>query len=185
MTASSGVVEEFAALPMEERIAILPSMRANLEQDLGLVSGKPRPAESGRNRIITRGMLDGMTIGRGGGAYFSFETGLNDYNQGPDLELQNGRFYSGFYGGCYGAIHRLDEVDFKDVTEAHVPSDLKSSANFTREIKRQYPAPLCKTGEVYVVRSDRGDEYDVLAVFKVLEMDEYGAWFDWRVLRVY
>lgn len=185
MSLTTGVIEEFAALSLEDRVGVLPAMRANLEMELGLVSGDPRPASSGHNRIITRGLLDGMTIGRGGGAYFSFETGLNDYNQGPDLELQGGEFQSGFYGGCVGAVHRLEGVSFAEVSVMHVPEDLRDARGLTREASRNYPDPRCKVGEVYVVRSDRAEEYDVLAAFRVTEVDAYGAFFDWRVLKVY
>ncbi len=60
---------------------------------------------AGINRILERGkfdQLDGVEGYRGGGAYFSFTTRTNDYNQRPDLEFQHGAFSSGFYGGQLG-----------------------------------------------------------------------------------
>ena len=169
---------------MEEKMRVLPEMRETIEQELGLVSGPPRIAEAGHNRILNRGRFDGMTVGRGGGAYFSFETGLNDYNQGPDLELQGWGYSSGFYGGSVGFVTRLEGNNLDGVTMDDIPGELKK-ATVEHQDSRGFRSAVSAVGGVYAVRAYRSGASDILAIFQVTDQDEYGAGFDWKIMKVF
>ena len=121
-----------------------------------------------------------IRIGRGGGAYFSFTTRTNDYNKEPDLSLEQWRFLSGFYGGNRGYVIKLGaesiaEVSLDDVPKEFLAQDPKTLGQETRE-----PA---EAGGLYAVRSIRWDESDLLAALQVLERDENGLTFAWKVLK--
>ena len=169
-------------LSLEDRVALLPVLRASLDEDLGLVSGDSRSQSAGRNRILNRGRFEGLTIGRGGGAYFSFETGLNDYNQGPDLELQQWQFSSGFYGGSRGLVARLDAESLDEVSLAAIPAELQATRP---DRDHAFSRQAADVGGVYAVRAYRPGESDLLAALQVVDRDEYGLTFDWKVLKVY
>jgi len=147
-------------LSLEDRVAMLPELRASLDEDLGLVSRGAGHQTSGRNRILNRGRFEGMTVGRGGGAYFSFETGLNDYNQGPDLGLEQWGFHSCFYGSSIGLVTRLEVDSLDEVSLAMVPAALQA-AKPTRE--REFYGQPAEVGGVYAVRAFRPGESDLLA----------------------
>ena len=66
-------------------------------------------------RILPRGRFDALIERRGGGAYWSFVKRDNSYDKEPDLELQQGMFMSGFYGGNEGRLLDLGEMPLEDV----------------------------------------------------------------------
>jgi hypothetical protein len=136
-------------------------------------------------RILPRGRWERDTMVRGGGAYFSFSSGSNDYDKGPDIDFSQGEFSSGFYGGCFGHVVKLDGADLRTVRAENLPSWMRKSAQWLYEHRRGKTRARAEEGAVYAVRSVREDEADTLAVFRVLEMDDDGATFAWRVLERY
>ncbi|MEX1024242.1 MAG: RNA polymerase sigma factor [Planctomycetota bacterium] len=84
------------------------------ERYSGTVGESPRSfAEtSGFARILRRGEWDPLVEMRGGGAYYSFHSRSNDYDEEPELELQQGRYSSGFAGRDRGFLLDLGEVPF-------------------------------------------------------------------------
>ena len=164
-------------------MAALPAMRAGFDEDLGLVSEAGPPAETGTAWLMNRGRFDGVTVVRGGGAYFSFETGTNDYNQGPDLSLESWGFTSGFYGSTDGYVIRMDEVTLDSIRVADVPARLRT---LPLQRMNQDHRAACVEGGVYVVRSSRaGEGSDRLVASQVEEVTELGARIRWRLLKAY
>lgn len=131
------------------------------------------------NRILNRGQFDGMLSPRGGGAYFSFTSLTNDYDQAPDLELQQWYFMSGFAGRNWGHVVRLEADSLLEVELADVPVELQADVPPPRSRpKFQQVGP----DEVYVVRSIRVGESDILVALEVLSRDDYGVTFAWKTL---
>ncbi len=145
-----------------------------------------RIPNTGINRILERGKFEGVISQRGGGAYFSFTTRSNDYNQSPDLELQNGSFNSGFAGGDLGIVRMLSGMKLDQLTLSDLPSELTMEDAFdfaAYELRSRWEPPLAEAGSVYVICSVRWDESDLLAAFEVVDRDSAGATFIWRVLK--
>ncbi|MHC4847252.1 MAG: hypothetical protein ACYTEG_02225 [Planctomycetota bacterium] len=136
-------------------------------------------------RILQLGLLQGIKEPRGGGAYFSFETGSHSYNERPDLQLQHSRFHSGFYGSNIGRVVPVEVDGVADVTEKHLPEsfalDAREFYKQARAIREEKPAP--EQGTVYVIRSVRFGEADVIAAFEVLQTDTYGVTLAWKLLK--
>jgi hypothetical protein len=162
----------------------------------------------GMNRILRRGEFETLITPRGGGAYWSFAKRSNSYDEEPDLELQNERWHSGFYGGNKGWLldlgevpiesvepdpqrppHRLSEEDQKlwDFLWTERPADggYKERRDiFLREtMNRSRDSVPAVAGHTYLLRSILEEEHDVLVVFRDLERDDHGRTLVWRVLR--
>ncbi|MHC4837493.1 MAG: hypothetical protein ACYTF3_04820 [Planctomycetota bacterium] len=177
------VTAAFLALDLEDREAAMASMRAAFDEDLGLVGEAVPPAESGTSWLMNRGRFKDVTLVRGGGAYFSFETGTNDYNQGPDLSLAGWEFSSGFYGGTDGYVASLPAENLEAVQIADVPAPLTT---LPLQRLRDFDRAACVEGGVYAVRSSRAKEgSDRLVAFQVEEVTELGARIRWRLLKAY
>ncbi len=145
-------------------------------------------SDTGMNRILERGLFEGLLVPRGGGAYFSFSSGTNDYNQSPDIELQNGKFSSGFYGGNFGVVKLVPERSVVDFTLKEVSADLRDASpkKLYHDVRAsRVERPEARAGSLYVVRSVLWDESDLLAAFEVVEKDEYGATIVWRILKTF
>jgi hypothetical protein len=141
-------------------------------------------ADSGVNRILERGPFEGLTSARGGGAYFSFVSRKNDYNSAPDIELQQGRFSSGFAGGDFGIVIKLEKRTIETVSIADVPDYLlEEDANILYRRKRSHRSPQAEFDETYLVRSVQWRACDTLAAFQVVQDDEYGVTFVWKILK--
>lgn len=135
-------------------------------------------------RIVQRGLLQGIREPRGGGAYFSFETGSHSYNEKPDLELQRGRFHSGFAGGDFGLVVPIDVKSIADVTLDHLPESFKLEArDFYKQGRKMRDRPEAEQGTVYMIRSVRWSDADLIAAFEVLQTDDYGITFAWKFLQ--
>ena len=159
-----------------------------LTPDDGWVKKKPKGDAAGVHKILTRGRWDGQTFVRGGGAYFSFETTSNDYNQRPDLQLSKAwTLSSGFAGGDVGAVvpiqaKKLDKLEADDLPDWLTAPDAHA---FHDAMRTQPIEPAAAAvGQVYAIRSLRWGESDRLVVMKVLDRDEFGLTFAWKVLQV-
>lgn len=174
-------------LSLEERIALVEELRIGFSRDLltpapELLEQHPDLAEAEGvhiNRILNRGVFDGVTLERGGGAYFSFTSFTNDYNQDPDLELQQWYFTSGFAGGDWGHVVRLEAGSLEEVALDDLPAELRADVPPPRARGSREEVQV---GAVYAVRSIRLDQSDLLVALEVLQRDEYGVTFAWRPL---
>lgn len=156
---------------------------------------------TGLARILTRGRFDTLVEPRGGGAYWSFVTRSNSYNEEPDLELQAGWFSSGFSGGNDGRLLDLGDVALEDVRgEARsAPPGLgeveagRWHLLFTERPAGTRPSPFLAdlpgerrvkavVGHTYVLRSILEHRHDVLVAFRVLDEDAYGMTLVWHTL---
>ena len=153
-------------------------------------------------------------MARGGGAYFSFTSRTNNYDQGPDLGLEQKTFSSGFYGGCFGFVAKLEAGDLLTLTTADVPELLRKPAEELSQARRGRagrpgragtPGGVIRGGQggagggietlprrspavvgaLYAVRSVREGKADTLAAFTVIRIDEDGATIAWRILERY
>jgi beta-lactamase regulating signal transducer with metallopeptidase domain len=150
--------------------------------------------DAGRARLLQRGRYDGMTTIRGDGAYFSFATRSNSYDDEPDIEWQNEHFRTGFYGHNTGAFVDLGDVPLASVRLAHAPDVLTPDERDTwdRLQARELPAGLealdsasIVVGHTYLLRSVLEDEHDLLTAFRPVQRDAYGMTLEWRVLQRY
>lgn len=165
---------------------------------------------TGVARLLQGNRYDALLDGRGGGAYFSFASGTNDYDREPDLEFELSGYHSGFYGGARGFVLDIGSTPIEAVTEpfdvprrdlpsrdqdrwrfiAGVPSPEKgerehalSRADETRSSVLGFESVVpAKLGHSYLVRCILPNEHDILAVFTTAAMDEAGVWIVWRVL---
>lgn len=82
--------------------------------------------DAGIVKLLPRGKYDEVMRMRGAGAYYSFVRREQEYGQGSDIELQEGRFRVGFVVGDYGFFVPLGAVSIQDVAEAgaKVPASL-------------------------------------------------------------
>ncbi|MHC4939548.1 MAG: hypothetical protein ACYTHK_11310 [Planctomycetota bacterium] len=134
-------------------------------------------------RILERGLLQGVPEPRGGGAYFSFETRSHSYDKKPDIELQNGYFKSGFAGGDIGLVVPIDVKSVIDATLEHQPDAFKlDPPQFCKHARSARERATAETGKVYMIRSIRWRQADLVAAFEVLQRDEYGLTFAWKLL---
>jgi hypothetical protein len=178
---------DFEELSVQDKVELLAEQRAGLEAEL--LTPAPElllehaalvQTEGVRvNRLLNRGLFDDVTLVRGGGAYFSFTSLTNDYNQGPDLELQAWAFFSGFAGGNWGHVVRLDAQSLLEVGLEDVPAELRAEEPPPRSRKRP---EVVEVGSVHAVRSIRLGESDLLVALEVLQRDEHGVTFAWKLL---
>ena len=195
------VVASANAMPLEDHAALVDRLRSAFDKRLLTPSAEVLASfsdlvgrsDAGVARVITRGLFDGRTRVRGGGAYFSFVTGSNDYNKHPDIELQQGKFSSGFVGSDHGEFALLDARSVRNVSESDVPARLRgdpyalydgirtdrSSAALERR------RPDARLGQVYAVRSVHWGTHDTLGTFEVVDLDDRGVTIAWRRLRIY
>lgn len=82
-------------------------------------------------RILNRGAYPVLALVRGHGAYYSFAAGSHDYNQDPDIELQHGRFSSGFAGGDEGYFVDLGVLGARPLRRAAQRQDPAASPEIT------------------------------------------------------
>jgi hypothetical protein len=183
------------ALKLDDEIALMKRIQRSLDGKLltpsedawrGFESLRGR-ADAGVARILHRGVCAGLVTPREGGAYWSFTKRSNSYDDDPEIELQRGEFSTGFAGANTGSVVQLDDVDVASIAESSVPDDLRLTANEfdAKSGGRRSDRPKAETGATYVVRAILWDKCDVLAAFKVVAVDAYGATIAWRVLKVY
>ncbi|CAN5543470.1 hypothetical protein BH10ACI2_BH10ACI2_15830 [soil metagenome] len=155
-------------------------------------------------RILPRGMFkaeaesdsykdEDNPIGiRGGGAFYSFSTGLHSYNKTPEILFEKGLFLVGaFYGFNYGFIRDLGAVPLSDVSLENVEvmpltnyvypqriADIRSEQD-KREYKANgflYRGGITATiGHTYVVRTIIFDDADILVALTPLRKSNDGS----------
>jgi RNA polymerase sigma-70 factor (ECF subfamily) len=165
---------------------------------------------TGITRLLTRGRYDSIVEKRGGGAYYSFATGENDYDREPDIVVDQGVYGSGFYGSSAGLILDLGAIPVESVS-AEVGSEPAGLRDRSREawrflwtlraldegsqsgaISREDRTTASRLelvhgagselGHSYLVRSIVTGAHDVLAVFTTAARDEHGDWIAYKMI---
>jgi hypothetical protein len=200
-------LEELLALggPLREIVSerlLLPD--PTLEHQYGRVLALPA---SGTARILVRGQYEQAVTPRGGGAYWSFVTRSNSYNDEPDLELQDGHYGTSFYGGTSGFLLDMGRTDLEDLDPdaAHPPADLDEAQRASWTYMWQDPPPAddrggyalpsagrpaglrarvpATIGHTYLLRAILPGEHDVLVAFHAASEDAHGHHLVWRILK--
>ncbi|HEV8113762.1 MAG TPA: sigma-70 family RNA polymerase sigma factor [Planctomycetota bacterium] len=187
--------------------AKLFEMPAELKERIASLQGGER---TGVARLLTRGRYDAVIEKRGGGCYYSFASGENDYDREPDIELEQGMYRSGFYGSNTGLLLDLGAIPIDSVgaSAGKEPAGLNDRGRevwqFLWALKpvdggRQARAISgddeatsnrlelrrgvgAEVGHTYLLRSVLAGEHDVLAVFTTAARDEHGDWIAYRVI---
>ena len=139
---------------------------------------------SGIARVLERNNFDGQ------GAYFSFTSLQHDYQQYPDLSLEQGRLDSGFYGGNFGLFHNLGDVPIDAVSIDDLPGDWGNmSADEFAKLRDNFPhirphyRPLAQPDMTYLLRSLQYEDSDLIVAFRIVQQDRSGITFLWRILK--
>ena len=141
---------------------------------------------------------------REGGAYWSFGTRSNSFDEHPDLCLEQGQYRSASDGAVLLVgrmpLERVQAHDLADPLARELlerpmrhledPAALRSDlhawrADWTRAGGSQRMAAASALGQTYLIRSIRTGQHDLLAAFQVLRTDAYGDLIAWRVLRTW
>ena len=143
-------------------------------------------------RILPRNYSNRKIGIREGGAYYSFTTKSHDYDDTPQIGLEQNNLSVGFAGADYGFIADLGEtplfeiseetaeasflVNYKPPTnEPDVRIEQRRAHNYEANnlnYKRDVPAVV---GHSYVLRAISFSEADVLVAFKVHRKDTDGS----------
>ena len=143
-------------------------------------------------RILPRGMLNGKVGIREGGAYYSFTTKSHDYDDTPQIGLEQNYLKVGFAGADYGFIADLGEMPLGSVTketpeinflvnykppinEPEVRVEQRKAWNYETNgltYKSGLPAIV---GHTYILRAISFGDADVLVAFKVHRKDSDGS----------
>jgi RNA polymerase sigma-70 factor (ECF subfamily) len=167
--------------------------------------------DGGLARIAERGRFQSILDLDGAGAYWSFTTRSNDYQKEAQIELQQGRFSSGFAGRDTGFVVRLGAVPLDSIAGGGEIGDLDASVQkrvaFLRDLTpvamsessndlevdakdilradelglRQ--GAVANVGDSYLVRSVQTGKQDVLAAFQIVAKDDAALTFAWTILR--
>jgi hypothetical protein len=208
------LVKALAAVREHARPRLLDVPKELQDRHARLVGALPQSygARTGFARILRRFGWDVLIELREGGAYYSFLTGSNSYDDDPDLGLEQGSFKSGFAGGDKGWFLDLGDVPFVelgDVLNGSIPSGLdlpeREAANFLGQVRAELAADGRRqispedlrlaeelgisdyvrafAGHTYLLRSVLFDSHDHLVVFTVIDEDESGLSLVYNVLQ--
>jgi RNA polymerase sigma-70 factor (ECF subfamily) len=200
----------------EQLVAIVGSCRAlGTERLLAVpqgVSGSVRGCSVAR--VLRGDECERLVDKRGGGSFYSFATQDQSYDREPDIQFDDGRFSTGFYGRSFGAIIDVGEIPLAELRNdgASIPAGLSdpqreawrflwsvtpseanpndpkelwvSQADFKRASDLQLRRTPAVVGHTYVVRAALPGEHDLIVAFTVLSEDDYGVFLAWRTLRV-
>jgi RNA polymerase sigma-70 factor (ECF subfamily) len=178
--------------------------RPDLEQKYPSAGGDNA---AGVARMLPRGRFDAIVDGRERGAYYSFATRSNDFDQEQDLAFEQGQFQPSARSGL---LIPLGKVDLAAVARAgesglaglegnrleawkllwtvnHDQSEFgrgfsRQDETRIRELNLPYSAPAV-LGHSYLLRTIEPDKHDFVVAFTVVDKDDYGVWIAWRVLK--
>ncbi|MBA3633810.1 MAG: BON domain-containing protein [Acidobacteria bacterium] len=182
---------------MRSRLEKMETRQEELEEEI-LAASDSDLAEAGKEnasafRIFPRGLLDDKISIRGGAAYYSFTSKTHDYNETPQIELQNGDFSVGFYGANFGFISDAGEITLSKITEQNKnvnflinyrpPTSESEARNEYQKAGKGFDANGANykkqvsaiVGHTYILRAVSFDEADTLVAFKVYRKDTDGS----------
>ena len=138
---------------------------------------------------------------RGGGAFYSFVSQSHDYNQIPQISLEQDFLQTGFYGASYGFLTDLGKIPLAEIGSStkgfeflvnYRPPELLSearrekfkSSGFEQEkivYKERLPVTV---GNTYFLRAISFKEADTLAAFTIRRKDEDGSLIIfWKIIK--
>lgn len=144
-------------------------------------------------RILPREIYDvGLLATRGGGADYSFSNKSHNYNDTPQIELQQNNLSVGFAGADYGFIADLGEIPLLEINKEakganflinYQPPNQLAKARIEQEKARSFeqdgiiykdnlPAIV---GHSYILRAITFGGADVLVAFKIHRKDTDGS----------
>lgn len=199
----------------EELVAIVGACRALATERLLAVPQSISESVRGCSvaRVLRGSECERLVDKRGCGSFYSFATQDQSYDREPDIQFDNGRFSTGFYGSSFGAIIDLGEYPLADISNdgGAIPVGLDprreewrflwdvmpsepsyydpkqlwvSKADFKRASDLKLRSAPMAVSHTYVVRAVLPGEHDLVAAFTVLSEDDYGVFLAWRILRV-
>jgi hypothetical protein len=130
---------------------------------------------------------------RGGGAFFSFATGLHSYNKIPQISLlEDGRFSVGFYGASYGFFADLGRRGLIDLDSSSPEANYFLSykpPQYEKDFHNEYITVHGRqidelrlyrylpaiSGHAYLLRAISWNESDTVVAFQVLKIDKDGS----------
>ncbi len=179
-------------------------LRADLEQKYPSAGGENA---AGIARMLPRGRFDAIVDGRERGAYYSFATRSNDFDQEQDLAFEQGQFHPSARSGLLMPLGKIDLATVARAGESglgglegnrleawkllwtanHDQSDFgrgfsKQDETRIRELNLPSTAPVV-LGHSYLLRTIEPDKHDYVVAFTVVDKDDYGLWIAWRVLK--
>ncbi len=196
-------IEKFTAL--EQRIEADKIELARLEQSILQPDKADIIAAEKENakvfRILPREKYDqGFFAVRGGGAFYSFINESHNYNETPQISLEQNYLQVGFYGASYGFLTDLGSVELAKIDgkaksviflanyrppldEPKARIEQTRSRGFENEnvsYKSRLPVIV---GNSYVLRAVSYDEADTLVALKIYRKDTDGSLIIfWRLL---
>jgi len=193
------VVEAVGRAGEEKLLTVPEEVKLRYAALLGLES-------TGAARVVERGKFDRIVNLRGGGAYFSFATRSNSYDEEPDVELQQGTYGTSFYGGTFGFLLDLGDYPVENVPAdpAAVPSGLTAEQEAAwRFLASEVPADRegrraweqsgkalglkdrvkAEPNHTYLLRAVLPGEHDILVAFRDAHRDDTGSSIVWREIR--
>lgn len=166
--------------------------------------------DTGIIKLFPRGKYEGVLLMRGGGSYYSFAMGRQEYGYGSDIELGTSKQLSvGFAGANYGFFLKLGDVAIQDIDRNRSVPNGKSEAwehmwlyspphdlVGLRDEARLYQQGRSIEGttllgqavavenESYLLRSINVRNSDILVAFRVVTELEDGAFvLVWKILK--
>ncbi len=146
--------------------------------------------------------FDSGVVGvRGGGAYYSFVTRSNSYDDEPTIGLDNGRFTETFYGHSQAVLRDLGIIDpvgvpanwspkgaelFEVISKGPaLPTDVADSRLTALLDDRRSNDSRLVLQHTYLLRGVSPNEHDLLAAFVPIHQDAFGITLAWRVLEAW
>ncbi|MCY7376444.1 MAG: hypothetical protein LH472_10790 [Pyrinomonadaceae bacterium] len=154
-------------------------------------------------RILPREKYDRKLTIQGGGSYYSFSKNSHNYQDTPQISLEQNNLKVGFAGADYGLIADLGEISLADVSketiEANFLANYKPPVDIS-EIRIEqrkawnyevndmtYKSSLSVVvGHSYVLRAITFDRADILVALKIYRKDTDGSLIIfWKTLEVF
>jgi hypothetical protein len=190
-----------AELAVLEKSFLSPS-----EEDKARFADFLRQPDTGLIRLLPREKFDSspgvrLTI-RGGGSFYSFTRLTHDYDQGSDIDLEQGYLSTGFAGADYGIMTSLGNTPLENVSlegasflVGYSPADdvpkarieqrkwsdgaTAGGTNYSRRL-------LARVNSTYLLRSVNYDQSDLLVAFRVVRIDnDDSVTILWKLLKKY
>jgi hypothetical protein len=184
-------------LQRKETVFLAPSA-----EDLATHSDFLKQPDTGMARLMPREKYRTSLLTREGGAYYSFTKLTNEYTDGSDIGLEQGKLSGGFAGADFAFLTSLGDVPIEGVTEESAgvrwlaafstPSaepdareqQRRSSAGFEAEGFTYRSIIPASANTTYPLRSVSYGTSDVLVVFRVTRQDTDGSLIlAWKLLR--
>lgn len=195
-------IQELGALggtaeKLQKRLEEIETRRGDLEEEILNVTdadvAEASKEDASAFRIFPRGLLDDKISLRGGAAYYSFTKQSSDYDDAPQIQLENDNLSVGFYGANFGFISDLRDADFSVIDEKtkgvaflidyRPPTKESEAREEYRKAQRGFEVGgvgyqkqvAAVVGHAYVLRAVSFGEADALVAFKIYRRDADGS----------